>query len=112
MNKQLEKFKEMVPLSDHVFELKHEPESEAWCLWVLFDRSTGKIESVNVNRNMIANYKSHYAVGFEAAQWVVSNISNKKAKELKAKIQKLERIQQIPLYRQGVCECATCGTYE
>lgn len=109
---QLEKFRQTVPLSDHTFELKTDLESEAWTLWVIFNRRTGAIESVNVNRNMTANHRSHWAVGFESAQWVVPNISNKKAKEIKSKIEKLDRIQQIPLYRDGVCECETCGKYE
>ena len=109
---QLAKFKLTVPLSDHKFELKSELESEAWTVWVLFDRKSGTIESVNVNKNIIANNKSHWAVGFETAQWVVPNISNKKARDLKEKIKKLDRIQQIPLYRESICECATCGDYE
>lgn len=112
MNKKLEQFRKLVPLSDHKFELKHEPEETAWTLWVLFNREDGKIISTNVNKAPIADYRSHYAVGFETAQWVEAYISNKKARELRDKIEKLDTIFQIPNWIEGVCQCRQCGTYE
>lgn len=112
MNKKLEEFSKRVPLSNHKFELKHEPEETSWTLWVLFNRKDGKIISANVNRAIIADYKSHRAVGFETAQWVEAYISNKEARELKAKIEKLDTIFKIPNWIDGVCQCRQCGTYE
>ena len=114
MNKQLEKFRDMVPLSNHIFELKHEPEESKWACYAIFNKHTKEITHVAVNQVPIANRNSHYKVysdfDGDLMQWAETHISNSEAKHIQTTLHKIKSIDQLENWQDGVCQCKTCGT--
>jgi len=112
----LKSFKETVPLSSHTFELKDEPEETLHACYVLFNRYTKEINSVHINRVAAANRNSHYAIydnfDHEIAQWAKTHISRSESKLLQTHLYKLKTIDQLENWRNGICECETCGSCE
>jgi hypothetical protein len=112
----LKSFLETVPLSPHVFELKHEPEETAWTCYAIFNRQTLEIDEIKVNKTPTANRNSHYriyeSIDNEYAQAVWPNISNGEARQIKKHLYKAKTIDEIDNWKTAVCECETCGSCE